>query len=70
MSVAVRAGDVLETAPPVALFKTNFPPWVPAYWRYYDPSEDGQRFLVAALLAEAGAAPINVVVNWTSALKK
>jgi serine/threonine protein kinase len=70
MSVALRAGDVLETAPPVALFKTNFPPWVPAYWRYYDPSEDGQRFLVAALLAEAGAAPINVVVNWTAALKK
>jgi hypothetical protein len=34
------------------------------------PSADGQRFLVAALLAEAGASPIHVVLNWTAALKK
>ena len=70
MSVAVRTGETFESAPPVALFKVNFPPRVPAYWRYYAPSHDGQRFLVITLLAEAGAAPINVVVNWTTALKK
>jgi serine/threonine protein kinase len=70
MSVAVRGGAVVEAAPPVPLFKANFPPMVPAYWRYYVPSADGQRFLVAALLAEAGASPINVVVNWTAGLKK
>jgi Tol biopolymer transport system component/predicted Ser/Thr protein kinase len=69
-SVAVRAGDTFEAAPPVALFKANFPPWVPAYWRYYCPSRDGQRFLVAALVPEASAAPINVVLNWTASLKK
>jgi hypothetical protein len=33
-------------------------------------SRDGQRFLVTALLAEAGASPINVVLNWTAALRK
>jgi hypothetical protein len=68
--VKVGGGPNLEAAPPVALFKANFPPSVPAYWRYYVPSADGKRFLVAALLAEAGASPINVVVNWTAGLKK
>jgi Tol biopolymer transport system component len=70
MSVGVRGADGFEALPPVPLFKANFPPPVPAYWRYYVPTADGQRFLVAALLAEAGASPINVVLNWTAALKK
>jgi hypothetical protein len=70
MSVGVRVADGFEALPPVPLFKANFPPSVPAYWRYYVPSADGQRFLVAALLAEAGASPINVVLNWTAGLKK
>jgi Tol biopolymer transport system component len=70
MSVAVRGGETFEAAPPVALFKANFPPWVPAYWRYYCPSQDGQRFLVTALVPEASASPINVVLNWTAGLKK
>ncbi|HEU5250327.1 MAG TPA: hypothetical protein VFW15_10115, partial [Thermoanaerobaculia bacterium] len=70
MSVAVRIGETFETTPAVPLFKVNFPPRVPAYWRYYAPSRDGQRFLVIALVAEAGASPINVVLNWTAALKK
>ncbi len=69
-SIPVRIGGVFEAAPPVPLFKANFPPSVPAYWRYYVPSKDGQRFLVSALLAEAGASPIHVVLNWTAALKK
>jgi Tol biopolymer transport system component len=70
MSVEVSGSADLQAAPPVALFKANFPPSVPAYWRYYVPSADGQRFLVAALLAEAGASPINVVLNWSASLKK
>jgi Tol biopolymer transport system component len=70
MSVAVRGGDTFEAAPPVELFKANFPPWVPAYWRYYCPSRDGQRFLVTALVPEASSSPINVVLNWTAGLKK
>ncbi|MEO8349571.1 MAG: hypothetical protein ABI610_11715 [Acidobacteriota bacterium] len=70
MSVAIRGGELIEAAPPVALFKANFPPPAPAYWKYYVPSADGQRFLVSALLAEAGASPINVVMNWTAGLGK
>ena len=70
MGVAVRAADVFVASPPVALFKANFPPAVPAYWHYYVPSADGQRFLVTALRSDAAAAPINVVLNWTAGLKK
>jgi hypothetical protein len=71
MAVEVNgSGADLQAAPPVALFKANFPPSVPAYWRYYAPSADGRRFLVAALLNEAAAAPINVIVDWAAGLKK
>ncbi len=69
MSVGLRVDQGFEPMPPVPLFKANFPPSVPAYWRYYVPSPDGKRFLVSALLAEAGASPINVVLNWTAGLK-
>ena len=70
MSVGVRVAEDFEALPAVPLFSANVPPPVPAYWRYYTPTGDGQRFLVAALLLEAGASPINVVLNWTAALKK
>ena len=41
------------------------------YWRnIYVPSADGQRFLMLTPAIEAKAAPITVVVNWTTMLKK
>jgi serine/threonine protein kinase len=71
MSVAVRpGGDAFEAAVPAALFKANFPAVVPAFWSNYVATADGQRFLVAELLPEAAATPINVVLNWTAGLKK
>jgi Tol biopolymer transport system component len=70
MSVAVRPGDAFEAAAPTALFKANFPAVVPAYWANYLSTADGQRFLVSELVPEAAASPINVVLNWTAALKK
>ncbi len=70
MSVAVRAGDAFEAKVPTPLFKANFPAVVPAFWRNYGATADGQRFLVCELVPEAAASPINVVLNWTAALKK
>jgi Tol biopolymer transport system component len=70
MSVAVRAGDAFEASVPTALFKANFPALVPAFWSNYCATGDGQRFLVCELLPEAAATPVNVVLNWTSALKR
>jgi serine/threonine protein kinase len=38
--------------------------------RYWDPSADGQRFLVSALGGRTGQTPFTVVLNWQVALKK
>ena len=70
MSVSVRPGDSFEAAVPTGLFRANFPTLVPAFWPNYCATADGQRFLVSELVPEAVASPINVVLNWTSALKK
>ena len=71
MSVAVvRADDAFEAAVPTPLFRANFPAVVPAFWGNYCVTADGQRFLVSELRPEAAATPINVVLNWTAALKK
>ncbi len=71
MSVAIKGeGDVLEAGVPVPLFEANFPPPVAPFWRSYFATDDGQRFLVAALVREATSTPINVVLNWTAGLRK
>jgi eukaryotic-like serine/threonine-protein kinase len=70
MSVTVRSGEAFEASVPIPLFKANFPAPIPAYWSNYVATSDGQRFLVSALVPEAAASPINVVLNWTAGLRK
>jgi serine/threonine protein kinase len=70
MNVSVRAGEAFEASVPTALFTASFPAVVPAFWGNYCVTDDGQRFLVSELLPEATTTPINVVLNWTVALKK
>jgi eukaryotic-like serine/threonine-protein kinase len=71
MSVGVDGGGgSFQAAAPTPLFRAGFPQLVPAYWANYSPTADGQRFLVSELVAETASAPINVVLNWTYALKK
>jgi serine/threonine protein kinase len=70
MSVAVRGGEAFEASVPTPLFKASFPAPIPAYWRNYVATGDGQRFLVSVLVAETAATPINVVMNWTAGLRK
>jgi hypothetical protein len=36
----------------------------------YNVTADGQRFLINTLPAQAGAAPITVVLNWTATLQR
>jgi len=59
---------------PQALFEL---PQVPPAWiqsgvdqRVYAPSVDGQRFLIGVPVGEESSAPINVVLNWTTGLKR
>ncbi len=68
VDVKTEAGT-FEAGIPKELFEAqSIPPW---YWKnIYVPSADGQRFLMLAPANEAKPAPITVVVNWTTMLKK
>ena len=63
VSVPVRAGVVFEPGPPTRLFE------IPTEgYNQYDVSPDGLRFLVNARTERN--LPVNVVLNWTSGLKR
>ena len=68
MAVEVRAGTTIETGVPRPLFDVR----VSAidFRNHYQPSADGQRFLVASISAEEAAPPITVVVNWPALLRQ
>jgi Tol biopolymer transport system component len=62
MAVSVTGGTEFQSGTPQPLFDiegTN-----------YAVSKDGQRFLVRVVTEKASAPPINVVLNWTTQLKK
>jgi Tol biopolymer transport system component len=67
MAVAVQIkGDTLDIAAPRPLFtmRPRPPARLDAY--PYDVSPDGRRFVVNALVDEAGSAVITLVFNWTT----
>jgi Tol biopolymer transport system component len=67
MSAAAHAsGDEFESDPPVKLFQTRP---IPKTWNLFEPSPDGQRFLVNLPLEWANSSQIMVVTNWTEKLK-
>ena len=66
-AVDIRAGASFEYGTPQFLFDMRAD--VSATRNSYVPSADGQRFLVDMLL-DTVASPINVVVNWTTGVKK
>ncbi len=61
------AGSAFEVGAARALFGTRA---ITNQRSMYDPSPDGQRFLVNMLADEDAAAPITLVVNWPALLKK
>jgi hypothetical protein len=66
MAVTVGAGPSFGI--PTPLFQTKVQPGVMALRTHYEPSRDGQRFLVNTAL-DLAPSPITVVLNWTSMLK-
>jgi hypothetical protein len=68
MAVAIEtAGNAVKAGSPLALFQTIYQGGV---YAHYAASSDGQRFLVPVPPALEDAAPITVVVNWTSTLSE
>lgn len=71
MAVAVKTEASFEGSSPVALFQTHRRQPVSSQDLFsYDVSGDGQRFLIATKMDETNAAPLSVLLNWTSEMEK
>jgi eukaryotic-like serine/threonine-protein kinase len=69
MAVDLKLGDnTLEVGVPKVLFQAH-PLGFPGPRNMYAVSTDGQRFLINSLV-DAAPQPLNVIVNWTTELKK
>jgi len=68
MSVEIKTGSTVEMSAPKPLFITKVRNYGAP--NRYVVSPDGQRFLVNAPAGDGAVAPITIVVNWTSGLKK
>ncbi len=68
--MAVSVGPGPSFGIPKALFQTRVAAGVTANRTHYDPSRDGQRFLINTQIGDAATNPITVVSNWTTGLKK
>jgi len=66
MSVPVRTAPALEIGTPVALFALNGK----SGWAAFDVLPDGKRFLAVVPEVIADELPLNVIVNWTSEVRK
>jgi eukaryotic-like serine/threonine-protein kinase len=68
MAVAVKLDGGFESGAPAALFLTQVSSVTDP--NRYDVTADGQRFLINSPVEETSKTPINVILNWTSTLKK
>jgi Tol biopolymer transport system component/predicted Ser/Thr protein kinase len=64
MAAEIKGGPNFDRGAPKPLFDVHI-----AAGNWFDVSKDG-RFLMPVPVAQSGAAPVNVVVNWQAALKK
>lgn len=69
MAVEVKLGATFEASVPKPLFGTRVISST-EFRNHYVPTSDGQRFLINSTLEETTSTPINIVVNWTSDLKR
>ena len=68
MAVDVRAGKKFEWEKARLLFKTQI--YVNHMMEQYAPTPDGNRFLFVKPASGTSRAPFEVIINWTSLLKK
>lgn len=71
MAVPIIEGSSFEAGTPTALFTTHRRQPVSSQDIYsYDVSPDGQRFLIVTNVDQGPAAPLSVLMNWSSELEK
>jgi serine/threonine protein kinase/Tol biopolymer transport system component len=64
MSVEIDMKNGFQPGVPKKLFK------LPGEVRFWDVTRDGQKFLIPVPASASNSAPYNVILNWTSTLKK
>jgi hypothetical protein len=64
MSVGIKSGERFDYTAPKPLFDTPISPFAS-----FDIAKDG-RFLIPVPMEQGGASEINVIVNWTAAMKR
>lgn len=67
MAVSLRVGDKVEADLPSHYFQPIYPA-LSGMWPY-EPSSDGQRFLVL-IETETASPPVTIVVNWQAGIKR
>lgn len=67
MAVPLTLGPLPEVGTPRRLFDSKIDSTTGFTWHQYDVTPDGQRFLMNT--PETSTAPLNVIVNWPSAVK-
>jgi len=71
MAVPVKTGNTFEAGVPNTLFQTHMRQAISAQDLFsYAVTNDGQKFLVNTKVETSNAAPLSVVLNWTSDLEK
>lgn len=71
MAVAVNsAADEFHANEPIELFAIRTQGLVTNQPHNFEPSADGQRFLVSTVVADSDNVPIELVVNWPALLEK
>ena len=71
MAVPVRLGSSFEAGPPMALFQTHIRQPISAQDVFsYDVTADGQKFLINTKVDTPKAAPLSVILNWSSEMEK
>jgi hypothetical protein len=71
MAVSVKTGTRFEFSAPTPLFETHaHEPLTAEEFFTYDVSADGRRFLINSNTEQTDPRPIDIILNWTSQLKK
>ena len=71
MAVPAKTGASFAVGSPVALFQTHRRQSVSSQDVFsYDVSGDGQKLLIITNMDEATAAPLSVLLNWSSEMEK
>jgi hypothetical protein len=71
MAVPVKTAGNFEAGAPATLFQTHTRQPISVMDAFsYDVTSDGQKFLINTRMDDTSAAPLSIILNWTSEMEK